>query len=137
MRLLFLSELADHMVRSRDSVSQRRPPPDGCLPGLTPTASCLCSCSREYTLSPSFLPSPPSLPPPQIILTRRSEVLQLECELSEIHFLLSKLPPDLSYEQMIMLSQQLYKKHPPSALIKGFYELRSRSEVGMCQAYKG
>lgn len=48
---------------------------------------------------------------------RRSEVLELECELSAVHGLLSKLPSDLKYEQMIMLASQLFEKHPPKCLL--------------------
>lgn len=60
------------------------------------------------------------------MLTRRAEVLEVECELSAVHGLLSKLPPDLKYEQMIMLASQLFEKHPPSTLTKRGSKLRNR-----------
>ena len=65
----------------------------------------------------------------QIILTRRAEVLEVECELSEVHSLLSKLPPNLRYEQMIALALQLFQKHPPATLLanKQNYKLKQRS----------
>lgn len=64
----------------------------------------------------------------QILLTRRQEVLEVECELSAVHGLLSKLPPELKYEQMIMLALQLLEKHPPHLLLakKENYKLRYR-----------
>lgn len=54
----------------------------------------------------------------QIILTRSSEVLALECEMSAVHGLLSRLPEQLSYEQMVVLASQLYAKHPPKILAR-------------------
>lgn len=65
---------------------------------------------------------------PQVILTRRQEVFGVECELSAVHGLLSKLPPELKYEQMIMLALQLLEKHPPDKLLakKGNYKMRHR-----------
>lgn len=44
-------------------------------------------------------------------------MLEVECELSAVHGLLSRLPPDLKYEQMIMLALQLFEKHPPQLLL--------------------
>jgi hypothetical protein len=64
----------------------------------------------------------------QVILTRREEVLGVECELSAVHGLLSKLPAHLKYEQMIMLAVQLFEKHPPHVLLakKGNDKMRYR-----------
>ena len=54
----------------------------------------------------------------QIILTQSSKVLSLECEMSAVHGLLSRIPDTLSHEQMIMLAYRLFEKHPPSTLAK-------------------
>lgn len=63
----------------------------------------------------------------QIILTRRAEVLEVDCELSAVHGLLSKLPPHIEYEQMVAMALQLFKKHPPHSLArKGNPKLRQR-----------
>ena len=62
----------------------------------------------------------------QIILTRRAEVFQVECEMSAVHGLLSKLPSNLKYEQMIALALKLFEKHPPESLTKENYRLKKR-----------
>lgn len=59
-----------------------------------------------------------SNPHPQIVLMQSSKVLSLECEMSAVHGLLSRIPDDLSHEQMIVLACQLFEKHPPGTLAK-------------------
>lgn len=54
----------------------------------------------------------------KIILSRESEVLELECEMSAVHGLLSKIPERLSYEQVIVMAQELFEKHPPRKLAR-------------------
>ena len=54
----------------------------------------------------------------QIILSRESEVLAVECEMASVHGLLSKIPERLSYEQVIVMAQQLFEKHPPKRLAR-------------------
>ena len=38
--------------------------------------------------------------------------------MSAVHGLLSRLPEQLSYEQMVVLASQLYAKHPPKILAR-------------------
>ena len=67
--------------------------------------------------------------PVQIILSRESEVLALECEMSAVHGLLSKIPEQLSFEQIIVMAHQLFEKHPPKKLARhGGLKLNTRSE---------
>ena len=54
----------------------------------------------------------------QIILSRESEVLALDCEMSAVHGLLSKIPERLSFEQVIVMAHQLFEKHSPKKLAK-------------------
>ena len=54
----------------------------------------------------------------QIILSRESEVLAVECEMAAVHRLLSRIPERLSYEQVIVMAQQLFEKHPPKRLAR-------------------
>ncbi len=65
--------------------------------------------------------------PLQLILLRRSEVMELECEMSEVHGLLSRLKPDLKYEQVIMLALKLFEKYPPQTLARKCNKLNARS----------
>ena len=128
--ILLQSELAHHMVRSCDPVPQRRPQTGRCISCFTSSLSCLRGGISECSATPPSIALGHSLCcVSQIILTQRTEVLEQECELGSVHFLLSKLPPDLRYEQMIVLAQQLFKKHPPDHVIRNRYsKLRSRYE---------
>ena len=45
-------------------------------------------------------------------------MLALECEMSAVHGLLSRIPETLSYEQVIVMAQQLFEKHPPKKLAR-------------------
>ena len=66
---------------------------------------------------------------PQIILSRESEVLAVDCEMASVHGLLSKIPERLSYEQVIVMAQQLFEKHPPQRLARNEgLKLGTRSE---------
>ena len=64
----------------------------------------------------------------QIILSRKSEILSVDCEMSAVHGLLSKLPDSISYEQLITVAAALFEKHPPSSVAKkGRLKMRHRS----------
>jgi len=52
----------------------------------------------------------------QIVLHRREEILETECEMCYIHVLLSNVPTNLPYEELIGSAQQLFHKYPPSEL---------------------
>ena len=54
----------------------------------------------------------------QIILSQEAEVLAVECEMSAVHALLSKLPERLGYEDAIAVACRLMEKHPPRKLAK-------------------
>lgn len=62
----------------------------------------------------------------QIILSRRAEVLELECEMSAVHGLLSTLPRDLKYEEIIAQALRLFEKHPPKSLVRKHHKLQER-----------
>lgn len=69
----------------------------------------------------------------QIILSRRDEILQQECEISAVHGLLCKLPETLDYEQMIIAACKLFKNHPiKSVAYKGGIKLNSRLDMHGC-----
>lgn len=76
---------------------------------------------EAFRLFDFFLASHPLMPiylSGAIILSRESEVLALDCEMSAVHGLLSKIPGSLSYEQVIVMAQQLYEKHSPRKLAR-------------------
>lgn len=77
--------------------------------------------AEAFRLADVFLASHPLMPvyvSAAMILSRRSEVLSLNCEMSEVHGLLSKIPDNLSYEMMVELALQLFQKHPPKKLAR-------------------
>ena len=64
----------------------------------------------------------------QIILSHKSEILSVDCEMSAVHGLLSKLPDTLSYEQLITVAAALFEKHSPNSVAKkGRLKMRHRS----------
>ena len=109
------------------------------LPSPAFPPSLLLLPSLPFPPSPSLppLPPPPALPPPyvvvsdhtplQVILSRKSEVLSLECELSSVHGLLSRLPDDLNFEPLIQKSSELFVQYPPDVVAtKGRLNPRAR-----------
>ncbi|XP_069478012.1 TBC1 domain family member 20-like isoform X2 [Ambystoma mexicanum] len=68
-----------------------------------------------------FLASHPLMPvyfAAVIVLHRREEVLQCDCDMPSIHQLLSGIPQDLPYEALISRADCLFLQHPPSVLAK-------------------
>ena len=54
----------------------------------------------------------------------------VECEMSAVHGLLSRIPETLSYEQVIVMAQQLFEKHPPKKLARNEgLKLSNRSDT--------
>ena len=63
-----------------------------------------------------FLCSPPLMPiylATAIVLHRGEEILAAEPEMSSIHSLLSKIPVDLPFEDLLVSCQELYESLPP------------------------
>ncbi|NXX41261.1 TBC20 protein, partial [Tricholaema leucomelas] len=53
-----------------------------------------------------------------IVLYRKQEVLDCECDLASVHHLLSQIPQDLPYETLISKAGDLFIQLPPSELAK-------------------
>ncbi|XP_056597977.1 TBC1 domain family member 20 [Triplophysa dalaica] len=51
-----------------------------------------------------------------IVLYRKEEVKSSECDMPSVHHLLSKMPQDLPYEDLIGRAQSLFESCPPSLL---------------------
>uniref|UniRef100_A0A4W4EUK8 TBC1 domain family member 20 n=1 Tax=Electrophorus electricus TaxID=8005 RepID=A0A4W4EUK8_ELEEL len=51
-----------------------------------------------------------------IVLHREREVKSSECDMASVHHLLSQIPQDLPYEQLIARAQSLFTCHPPAEL---------------------
>ncbi|KAF5306640.1 hypothetical protein FQA39_LY08829 [Lamprigera yunnana] len=68
-----------------------------------------------------FLASPPLMPlyvATSLVIDRRQEVLNIECDMASIHCLLSQIPDNLDFECILQRASTLYKKHPPNKLEK-------------------
>uniref|UniRef100_A0A8C1S5C3 Zgc:63863 n=1 Tax=Cyprinus carpio TaxID=7962 RepID=A0A8C1S5C3_CYPCA len=52
----------------------------------------------------------------QIVLYRQKEVKSSECDMASVHHLLSQMPQDLPYEELIGRAQSLFMSCPPSLL---------------------
>lgn len=54
----------------------------------------------------------------QLVIRRRTEVLNGECEMSYVHHLLSRIPDDLPdyAEEVIATAHSLFCKYPPDKL---------------------
>jgi len=68
-----------------------------------------------------FLAGPPLMPvylATAIVLHRKDEILATDCEMSSVHGLLSRIPVNLPFEELLVSSQQLYEKYPPYSIEK-------------------
>ncbi|XP_048485302.1 TBC1 domain family member 20 [Plutella xylostella] len=66
-----------------------------------------------------FLCAPPLFPvyvTAAIVAQRAPELLAAECDMAVLHCLLSRLPDDLPFEDILVTADQLYKEHDPSTL---------------------
>ncbi|KAG8236098.1 hypothetical protein J437_LFUL000460 [Ladona fulva] len=76
-----------------------------------------------------FLASPVEAPlylAASIILYRRKEILETECDMAAVHGLLSQIPDDLPFELLLTRASALYKAHPPESLQKDVEERCNR-----------
>lgn len=66
-----------------------------------------------------FLASPPLMPlyvAASVVVQRRQEVFEVGCDMASIHCLLSQIPDDLDFEEILKRATVLYKKYPPEKL---------------------
>jgi len=67
----------------------------------------------------AFLAAHPLLPmylSVAVVLHRRTEILREPCQFPEVHSLLTKVPPQLPWDTLLVRAAQLMKKHPPADL---------------------
>ncbi|GAB0181176.1 TBC1 domain family member 20 [Grus japonensis] len=68
-----------------------------------------------------FLASHPLMPvyfAAAVVLHREEEVLAVPCDMPSVHQLLSRLPPDLPYERLVLRAQELFQRHPHTRLAR-------------------
>lgn len=77
-----------------------------------------------------FLASPPDMPlyvAASLVVQRREEVLSEICDMAMIHCLLSKIPDDLPFEEILERASKFFKKYPPKSL-EGLVKKRAQKE---------
>ncbi|KAL3282549.1 hypothetical protein HHI36_005729, partial [Cryptolaemus montrouzieri] len=68
-----------------------------------------------------FLASPPLMPiyvAASLVIERKEEIFEQDCDLASIHCLLSQIPDDLEFESILKRASLYYKKYPPTDLEK-------------------
>lgn len=68
-----------------------------------------------------FLAKPPLMPiyfATVLVLHRESEIYMGECDLATVHGLLSRIPADLPFENLLLQANSLYKRHPPDIYLE-------------------
>ncbi|KAG7458250.1 hypothetical protein MATL_G00236130 [Megalops atlanticus] len=65
-----------------------------------------------------------------IVLHREAEVKSADCDMASVHHLLSQIPQDLPYEDLIARAQRLFLRYPPPLLAKRA-ALQSRKSIAI------
>lgn len=68
-----------------------------------------------------FLANPPLMPlyvAASVVMERRQEVFEVGCDMASIHCLLSQIPDDLDFEEILKRASHLYNKYPPHKMEK-------------------
>lgn len=66
-----------------------------------------------------FLASPSLMPlyvAAALVVYRRQEVLSEPCEMANIHCLLSQIPDNLDFEEILISASRYYEKYPPEKM---------------------
>nr|XP_039261333.1 TBC1 domain family member 20-like [Styela clava] len=81
----------------------------------------LSNSKHTLRLYDFFLASHPLMPiylAAQIVLHRKEEVLKQECDMALMHHLLSNLPQNLPFEDIIVAAVDLFAQFPPESIAK-------------------
>lgn len=66
-----------------------------------------------------FLATPPLTPlyvATSLVILRRQEILSQPCDMASIHSLLSQIPDNLDFEEILTRASSYYKKYPPEKI---------------------
>lgn len=77
-----------------------------------------------------FLASPPDMPlyvAASLAVQRRDEILCEPCDMASIHCLLSQIPDDLPFEEILKRASTHFNKYPPVTL-EGLVKKRAQKE---------
>ncbi|XP_063306984.1 TBC1 domain family member 20-like isoform X2 [Pelobates fuscus] len=68
-----------------------------------------------------FLASHPLMPvycAAQMVLMREQDILSVDCDMPSVHQLLSNIPKDFPFEDLVSRAHTLFHRHPPSDVVK-------------------
>lgn len=68
-----------------------------------------------------FLASPPLMPlyvAAALVLHRTAEIFEVGCDMASIHCLLSQIPDEIPFENILKKASELYKSSPPETIEK-------------------
>ncbi|XP_048741525.2 TBC1 domain family member 20-like [Ostrea edulis] len=68
-----------------------------------------------------------------IVLYREKEILSSECEMCTLHGMLSKIPDNLPYEQLIVKAKDLFSKFPPKIIAEEAAEIHEQKKRALSQ----
>ncbi|XP_022340816.2 TBC1 domain family member 20-like [Crassostrea virginica] len=83
-----------------------------------------------------FMASDPLMPiymAASVVLYREKEILASECEMCTLHGMLSKIPDNLPYEQLILRAKELLSKFPPRTIAKEAAEIHEQKKRALSQ----
>lgn len=66
-----------------------------------------------------------------IVLYRDAEILEADCDMATLHSLLSKVPDDLPFEDLIVKTGDLFLQYPPHDLAAEVEELNKQGFMGL------
>lgn len=73
-----------------------------------------------------FLASPPLMPlyvATALVIHRRQEVFDAGCDMASVHVVLSQIPDNLDFEEILVQASKYYKNYPPDTL-EGYVKKR-------------
>ncbi|XP_062594238.1 TBC1 domain family member 20-like [Saccostrea cucullata] len=93
----------------------------------------LDSIVRLYDFFMACDPLMPIYMAASIVLYREKEILASECEMCTLHGMLSKIPDNLPYEQLIVKAKDLFSKFPPKTVAKEASEIHEQKKRALSQ----
>lgn len=93
----------------------------------------LDSIVRLYDFFMASAPLMPIYMAASIVLYREKEILASECEMCTLHGMLSHIPDNLPFEELIVTAKDLFSKCPPMIVAKEAAEIHEQKKLALSQ----
>lgn len=93
----------------------------------------LDSIVRLYDFFMASAPLMPIYMAASIVLYREKEILASECEMCTLHGMLSHIPDNLPFEELIVTAKNLFTKCPPKIVAKEAAEIHEQKKLALSQ----